>query len=135
MSKTWNLNRFVSREAEPSLTRPTGSTKPSSQAVIEIGCFRIDTLGRTASLGGEALYLNPEEFDALVFLTRHLQGVVTPHTMLATIWTPDRPQQTEFLKTLLSLRKKIEAAASGKRYLRTEPWVVYRFNPNPSDMG
>jgi hypothetical protein len=33
---------------------------------------------------------------------------------------------------LLSLRKKLDEAGAGKHYLRTEPWIVYRFDPTPS---
>jgi hypothetical protein len=52
--------------------------------------------------------------------------------MLATSWTRGGLHQTEFWKALLGLRKKIDALSSGKQYLRTEPWVVYRFDPNSS---
>jgi hypothetical protein len=34
----------------------------------------------------------------------------------------------------MSLRKKLVAAGQGKHYLRTEPWVVYRFDPTPSSI-
>jgi two-component system, OmpR family, KDP operon response regulator KdpE len=99
---------------------------------IDMGDFRIDTEHRSATLRGEDLALTPEEFEVLVFLTTHPQRFVTPRTMLATSWTRGGLHQTEFLKTLLGLRKKIDAVSSGKQYLRTEPWVVYRFDPNSS---
>jgi DNA-binding response OmpR family regulator len=81
---------------------------------------------------GENLRLTAEEFDVLVFLTTHPQRCVTPRTVLATNWTDDDHHQTEFLKALLSLRRKLEAVAGGKQYLRTEPWVIYRFEPRSS---
>jgi hypothetical protein len=34
--------------------------------------------------------------------------------------------------TLISLRKKLDAAGPGKHYLRTEPWIIYRFDPTSS---
>jgi len=98
--------------------------------IIEVGDFAINTAERTATLQGQKLALTSEEFDVLVFLTTHPQRCVTPHTMLATSWTRDRLHQTEFLKALLSLRKKLESVATGKQYLRTEPWVIYRFDPH-----
>ena len=35
-------------------------------------------------------------------------------------------------KSLDFLRKKLDAAGPGKHYLRTEPWVIYRFEPDSS---
>jgi two-component system KDP operon response regulator KdpE len=99
---------------------------------IDMGDFRIDTVHGSATLRGHDLALTPEEFEVLVFLTTHPQRFVTPRTMLATSWTRGGLHQTEFLKALLGLRKKIDALSSGKQYLRTEPWVVYRFDPNCS---
>jgi DNA-binding response OmpR family regulator len=97
--------------------------------VLEVGDFRIDTRRHAATLRGQPLELSGEEFDVLVFLTTNPQRVITPQTTLATQWTGARTQQTQFLRVLLSLRKKLEEAATGQQYLRTEPWVIYRFDP------
>jgi DNA-binding response OmpR family regulator len=97
--------------------------------MIKSGDFHIDIDKRTVTLRGQQLELTSEEFDVLVFLASHPRSLVTPHTMLATGWTVNRPQHTEFLTTLISLRKKLDAAGPGKHYLRTEPWVIYRFDP------
>lgn len=104
----------------------------SVRAVVESGDFKINIGNRIAILHNEALDLTSEEFDVLMFLVNHPQRLVTPHTVLATSWTASQPRQTEFLRVLLSLRKKLDAAAPGKHYLRTEPWIAYRFNPSPS---
>jgi DNA-binding response OmpR family regulator len=122
MAGRWNLRALFTRYA--------GSV--ASTQVIEVGDFRIDTAERAATLRGEKLALTSEEFDVLVFLTSHPQRFVTPRTILATSWTNDGLHQTEFLKALLGLRRKLEALAAGKQYLRTEPWVVYRFDPSSS---
>jgi two-component system KDP operon response regulator KdpE len=101
--------------------------------VIESGDFRIDLSKRTAALRGRELDLNSEEFDVLVFLAGHRQRLVTPRTMLATGGTTNRVRRTEFLRALLSLSKKLDVAGGPeKRYIRTEPWVVYRFDPAAS---
>ena len=102
------------------------------RGTIESGDFKIDLDRRTVTLCGLELWLTSEEFDVLVFLAGHPQSLVTPRTMLATSWTANRLQQTEFLKVLISLRKKLDAAGPGKHYLRTEPWVIYRFEPDSS---
>jgi DNA-binding response OmpR family regulator len=115
-----------------STTKPANVDSVLSAAKIEIGDFVINTIERTATVQGENLRLTSAEFDVLVFLTTHPQRCVTPRTVLATNWTDDDHHQTEFLKALLSLRRKLEAVAGGKQYLRTEPWVIYRFEPRSS---
>jgi len=115
-----------------STTKPANVDAVSPTAKIEIGDFVINTIDRTATVQGENLRLTAEEFDVLVFLTTHPQRCVTPRTVLATNWTDDDHHQTEFLKALLSLRRKLDAVAAGKQYLRTEPWVIYRFEPRSS---
>jgi DNA-binding response OmpR family regulator len=107
-----------------------GKSDPGSAGeMLEIGDFSIDTRRHTATLRGEPLELTGEEFDVLVFLTTHQQRVVTPQTTLATRWTVARTEQTQFLRVLLSLRRKLEKAATGQQYLRTEPFLIYRFDP------
>jgi DNA-binding response OmpR family regulator len=129
MAATWSLRQlFATARKEDAQESETESTAE----VLEVGDFRIDTCRHTATLQGEPLKLTGEEFDVLVFLTANPQRVVTPQTTLATHWTGARTHQTQFLRVLLSLRKKLENAAAGHQYLRTEPWVIYRFDPAPS---
>lgn len=128
MAGTWSLRqRFAASRKES--VQDAGALHAGE--IIEIGDFTIDTRSRSATLRGELLGLTAEEFDVLVFLTANPQRFVTPQTMLATNRTDGRPHQTEFLRVLLSLRRKLEAAITGQQYLRTEPWVVYRFTPAP----
>jgi DNA-binding response OmpR family regulator len=129
MAGTWTLRRlFVAREKE---NAETAETRMASEAV-EVGDFTINTRAHSASLRGEPLELTDEEFDVLVFLTNNRQRFVTPQTRLGTNWTKGKPHQTEFLRVLLSLRRKLETVAEGQQYLKTEPWVVYRFDAAPS---
>ena len=83
-----------------------------STETIEIGDFLINTAKRTATVRGEDLRLTSEEFDVLVFVTNHPQRCVTPRTMLPPSSTGSGVHQTEFLKALLSLRKKLETTAA-----------------------
>jgi DNA-binding response OmpR family regulator len=100
--------------------------------IIELGDFRIDTAERKAIVNGRQLPLTREEFDVLVFLVTHPQRLVTPRTLLTTSWNVQGLHQTEFLRNLLSLGRKLDIAGAGKQYLRTEPWVIYRFDPGSS---
>jgi two-component system KDP operon response regulator KdpE len=127
MSSGWNL-REVLRRASGKTDQPTPWANTTS-AAIESGDFRIDLARRSVTLRDDELELTSEEFDVLVFLARHPQSVITPHTMLTTSWAAHRVRQTEFLRVLNSLRAKLDSAAGpNKHYLRTEPWVIYRFD-------
>jgi two-component system, OmpR family, KDP operon response regulator KdpE len=128
MAAIWSLRRVFRKNT----TKPANVNAARSPAKIEIGDFVINMIERTATVQGENLRLTAEEFDVLVFLATHPQRCVTPRTVLATNWTDDDHHHTKFLQTLLSLRRKLEAVAGGKQYLRTEPWVIYRFEPRSS---
>jgi DNA-binding response OmpR family regulator len=108
--------------------RVVAEEEASIAQVIESGAFKIDLSQRIASLGGQELQLTSEEFDVLVFLSGHPQKLVTPNTVLSTNWSSNGSRQAKFLRVLLSLRTKLEAAEPGQHYLRTEPWVLYRFD-------
>jgi DNA-binding response OmpR family regulator len=125
MAATSSLRMSATTSKENGRDSATGS----AGEMLEIGDFSIDTRRHRATLRGEPLELTGEEFDVLVFLTTHPQRVVTPQTTLATRWTVARTEQTQFLKVLLSLRRKLENAATGQQYLRTEPLLIYRFDP------
>ncbi len=97
--------------------------------VIETGDFRIDLRSHKVLVRGQEAQLDSEEFDMLVFLTGHPRRVVTPRTLLSTRWGGHKVRQADFLRVLTSLRKKIEGAGGTAHYIRTEPWVFYRFEP------
>jgi DNA-binding response OmpR family regulator len=132
MTRSWSLRHVITKTWGRVPQRDTAEESASLTERIEFGDFRIDFDERTVTLDGQELQLTPEEFDVLVFLSSHPQSMVTPRTRLATSWTANRLRRTEFLTTLISLRKKLDAAGPGKHYLRTEPWIIYRFDPTAS---
>ena len=102
---------------------------PTPGDTLIVGDFRIDVEERTVFLRNKKLELATAEFNLLVYLVSHPKRMVTGQTMLSTHWGDDRVHQTQFLQVLLSLRRKLEAAAAGTHYIRTEPLIVYRFDP------
>lgn len=96
---------------------------------LDVGDFCINLEQRTVVVRSKRVELTAAEFDLLVFLVSHPKRMVTSQTMLSTYWDRDRVHQTQFLQVLLSLRKKLDAAGAGLHYIRTEPLVVYRFDP------
>jgi DNA-binding response OmpR family regulator len=132
MTGSWSFRKVFAKARDSAPERDTAQEIVSLTGMIESGDFKIDLDERTVALRGQELRLASEEFDVLVFLVGHRQSLVTPHTMLATTWTANRVRKTEFLRVLISLRQKLDAAGPGQHYLRTEPWVIYRFDPTSS---
>ncbi len=107
---------------------PADTLLGADPATIQAGDFCIDCSSHTVTLRGHEVLLSAEEFELLVYLVSHPKKLVTPSTVLATNWPGQRVRQTEFLRVLLSLRKKLEQ--HGSHYIRTEPWVLYSFDPH-----
>ena len=66
-----------------------------------------------------------------MFLLDHRKRLVTSSTLLSTKAdaVSTRISRTEFLKVLLSLRKKLETEVPGNQYIQTEAWILYDFHP------
>ena len=99
-------------------------------AVSEIGDFRVDPEAHKASVKGREIHLTPKEFELLVYLVQHPGVVLTHHKLLGAIWGGNYTEQTEYLRVFIGqLRKKIEADPANPKYILTEPWIGYRFQP------
>jgi two-component system KDP operon response regulator KdpE len=106
------------------------STESEPEAVVEIGDFRIDTAAHKVTVRRREVRLTPKEFDLLVYLARRPGKVINHRTLLGAIWGGQSTEQVEYLRVFVGqLRKKLEPDASSPRYIVTEPWVGYRFEP------
>jgi two-component system, OmpR family, KDP operon response regulator KdpE len=100
--------------------------------VLEVGDFRLDLEDRSVAVKGTKVHLTPKEYDLIVYLLSHPGKVLTHHTLLAAIWGGQSVEQTEYLRVFVGqLRKKIEPQPATPRYILTEPWIGYRFDPGP----
>jgi len=64
----------------------------------------------------------------------HAGKVLTHRTLLAAIWGGNYVDQNEYLRVFVGqLRKKVELESAQPRYIRTEPWVGYRFEPGAGE--
>jgi two-component system KDP operon response regulator KdpE len=60
--------------------------------------------------------------------------VLTHRTLLGKIWGGNFSDQDEYLRVFISnLRKKIEPDPARPRYILTDPWVGYRFQPGDEE--
>jgi two-component system, OmpR family, KDP operon response regulator KdpE len=97
---------------------------------IEAGDFKIDPGARSVLVKDRPVHLTPKEFDLLVYLARHAGKVVTHRALLAAVWGGQSTEQVEYLRVFVAqLRKKLEPLPNSPRYIVTDPWVGYRFEP------
>jgi DNA-binding response OmpR family regulator len=129
MASSFNIGQLTSRLGALFQRAPEVREKTQGE-IIENGDFRIDLQSHKVTVRGQEAELTPAEFDMLVFLSGHPRRVVTPSTLLSSRFGDHRVRQTQFLQVLMALRQKIESAAGRAGYIRTEPWIFYRFDPS-----
>jgi two-component system KDP operon response regulator KdpE len=132
MNRNWSLRQLFAKTRDRAAEQDPSKESTCSTGRIRFGDFKINLDERNVTLRDQELRLTAEEFDVLVFLASHPRSLVTPQTLLETRSAANRLGRTNFLTTLISLRKKLDAAGHGKHYLQTEPWVIYRFDPTAS---
>ncbi len=97
---------------------------------IEAGDFKVDPGARSVLVKDRAVHLTPTEFDLLVYLVRHRDKVITHRVLLGAVWGSESTEQIEYLRVFVAqLRKKLEPSPNSPRYIVTDPWVGYRFEP------
>jgi len=127
VTKPFSMNELLAR-VRANLRRAPQSQEPTE--LVELGDFRIDLATRSVVVAGRELKLTPKEFDLLLYLSQHPHRVVPHRTLLAAIWGANSTEQPEYLRVFIGqLRKKIEIDPAEPRYLLTERWVGYRFEP------
>jgi two-component system KDP operon response regulator KdpE len=127
--KPFSIDELLARVRANLRRAAAAEEEPESQA-IAIGDFRIDLQTRTVLVKDRAVHLTPKEFDLLVYLARHPGKVITHRALLVAVWGENSVEQPEYLRVFVGhLRKKLEPDESAPRYILTEPWVGYRFEP------
>jgi two-component system KDP operon response regulator KdpE len=128
VTKPFGVHELLAR-VRAALRRAAAPEEPETP-LIEVGDFRIDTTARSVRVKEREIHLTPKEFDLLVYLARHAEKVLTHRTLLAAIWGGNSVEQPEYLRVVVGhLRKKLEPDEATPRYILTEPWVGYRFEP------
>jgi two-component system, OmpR family, KDP operon response regulator KdpE len=106
------------------------SGEAPEESALGVGEFHIDFDDRRVRVNGQPVRLTPKEFDLFVYMARHPNRVLRHKTLLTAVWGEASEEQPEYLRVFMGqLRKKLESDPSNPRYLVTEPWVGYRFNP------
>jgi len=130
VTKPFSVNELLAR-VRANLRR-VAATESGAAQPIEDGDFRIEPESRMVRVRGKEIHLTPKEFDLLVFMARHPNKVLTHRVLLNAVWGGESVQQPEYLRVFINqLRKKIEPGEE-PRYILTDPWVGYRFQPTGS---
>jgi two-component system KDP operon response regulator KdpE len=125
VTKPFGSEELLAR-VRAALRRADSSGPPAG--LIHRGDLVIDVDRRRVLRGSEEIRLTPKEFELLVFLAQHPGRVLTHRTILKTIWGANAVDQPEHLRVLVNaVRRKLERDPAKPQYVRTEPWVGYRF--------
>ena len=128
VTKPFSIGELLARVRAALRRSPAENSE--AKTVIEDGDFRVDLEKRKVSVRGKEIHLSPKEFELLLYFAEHSGKVLTHRTLLAKIWGGNFTDQTEYLRVFIShLRKKIEPDPTRPRYILTDPWVGYRFQP------
>jgi two-component system KDP operon response regulator KdpE len=128
ITKPFGIDELLARIRAALRRAPTGKTEVETS--FEAGDFRINAETHQVFVRGVEVHLTPKEFDLLLYLVKNREKVLTHRTLLGAIWGDNFTEQPEYLRVFMgNLRKKIEPNPSEPKYILTEPWVGYRFNP------
>lgn len=129
VTKPFPPNELLARVR--AILRRAGMPPISREATkIEVGDFVIDLETRRVSVRGREVHLSPKEFELLSHLALHPNKVITHRALLAAVWADTPTAQADHLRVFVThLRKKLEPEDGSARYIVTEPWVGYRFEP------
>ncbi|HEX8632900.1 MAG TPA: response regulator transcription factor [Pyrinomonadaceae bacterium] len=131
VTKPFGMDELLARVRAQLRRAPAAPAGEAASAVLEVGDFRVDLDARSVYVRETEVHLTPKEYDLLVHFVRHAGKVLTHRTLLGAVWGGNYTEQGEYLRVFVGqLRKKIEPNPSAPRYILTEPWVGYRFNPD-----
>jgi len=129
VTKPFGIDELLAR-VRASLRRAAAPIANEALTVIDAGDFHVDLESRKLTVLGREIHLTPKEFDLLTYFIQHRGKVLTHRTLLAAVWGGNYVEQNEYLRVFVgNLRKKIESDPTTPRYIITEPWIGYRFDP------
>ena len=133
VTKPFGMDELLAR-VRAALRRAPPAVSDNTDKVLEVGVFHADLEARHVTVAGREIHLTPKEFDLLIYFMKNAGKVLTHRTLLAAIWGGNYVDQNEYLRVFVGqLRKKVEPESTKPRYILTEPWVGYRFEPAPAE--
>jgi two-component system, OmpR family, KDP operon response regulator KdpE len=130
VTKPFSLRELLAR-ARTQLRR--GRWEPPAE-VLRFPGLVIDRGRRQVLRDGEEVRLTPTELAILELLAARAGRPVSLRQMIAVVWKGAVETNQETVRVHVgSLRRKLESDPSEPRFIATEPWVGYRFLPEPLD--
>jgi two-component system KDP operon response regulator KdpE len=130
VTKPFSMEELLARVRATLRRAPVPSDEDAASTILETGDFRLDVETRKVTVCEREIHLTPKEFELLAHLMRRPGKVMTHRKLLTAIWGANYGEQTEYLRVFIGqLRKKIEPDPASPRYILTEPWIGYRFDP------
>lgn len=130
ITKPFGMDELLARVR--ALSRRTRSEAESAEVPLGVGDFEVNPELRRVRVRGTEVHLTPKEYDLILFFLANHSKVLTHRAILRAIWGENSAEQPEYLRVFVGqLRRKIEKDSRSPQYILTEPWVGYRFNPEP----
>jgi two-component system KDP operon response regulator KdpE len=127
VSKPFGMAELTAR-VRAVLRRSAAPLQPD--IAYEVGDFKIDPQQRLVEVSGKAIHLTPKEYDLIQYFLANRGKVLTHRAILTAIWGSNNTEQPEYLRVFIAnLRKKFEPNPRTPKYIKTEPWIGYRFDP------
>jgi two-component system, OmpR family, KDP operon response regulator KdpE len=134
VTKPFDVNELLAR-IRATLRRAPAAVLGESR-VLRLNGLEISFRDRQVILDGRATRLTPTELELLRYFVTHPNSVLPHDEILQAVWGPDYGDEVEYLRVFVNqLRKKIEPDPARPRYIRTEPWLAYRFVMQASGGG
>ena len=126
VTKPFGIEELLARIRASLRRHPSVDTLPPFEAKE----LSVDFESRRVTVAGEEVHLAPKEFEVLRHLIANIGKPVTHRRLLQIVWGPEYGEETENLRVVINqLRKKIEKDPAQPKFILTEPWVGYRFQP------
>ena len=127
VTKPFGVAELVAR-ARALLRR--GGGRSDAPPLSRFGDIEVDRESRIVQKRGKPLHLTPTEYSLLTTILSKPGAVWTHRQLLAAVWGTTAGVTNDTLRVHMgSLRRKLEDDANRPRFIRTEPWVGYRFSP------
>jgi two-component system KDP operon response regulator KdpE len=127
VTKPFGVSELLAR-VRALLRRTDG--RPDALPLSRWGDIEVDRDARTVRREGKVVHLTPTEFSLLIVLLSKPGAVWTHKQLLTAVWGSTAGISNDTLRVHMGcLRRKLESDPNRPRWIRTEPWVGYRFSP------